>query len=332
MTELASIGDTRARPFAEFRLVSFVLPAYNEVECLPVLLDEITRVVDSIGVPAEILVVDDGSTDGTDKVVGAASAADPRIHLVRMRRNRGKSHALQTGFGHANGDLVVLMDADGQDDPAELPKLLEAIEAGADLVTGQRAVRRDRFVKRTTSRLYNAATRRLTGVDGRDFNSGYKAMRFEVAESLDLYGDLHRYIPVLASWQGFTVTEVPVEHRPRAAGVSKFGRARFWRGCLDLLTVKFLTTYTTRPLHLFGGVGAVLGALGTLVLVWLTAEKVVLGAAIGTRPALIAGVLLVIVGIQLVSLGLVAELIVKLAARDGRTARRDERSDPDHVG
>jgi glycosyltransferase involved in cell wall biosynthesis len=326
LTESASSADARSGPFTELGLVSFVLPAFNEVECLPALLDEVMRAVDAIGVDAEVVVVDDGSTDGTSAVVSAAGAVDPRIRLVRMRRNRGKAHALQTGFDNVKGEIVVLMDADGQDDPAELPKLLEAIKVGSDLVTGQRAVRHDRFVKRTTSRVYNAATRRLTGVDGRDFNSGYKVMRIEVAESLDLYGDLHRYIPVLASWQGFTVTEVPVVHRARAAGVSKFGRARFWRGCLDLLTVKFLTTYTHRPLHLFGGIGAILGTIGVLVLAWLTGEKVFGGAAIGTRPALIAGVLLVIVGIQLISLGLVAELIVKFAAREGRARKREESS------
>ena len=313
-------------------VVSFVLPAHNEVESLPTLLAEITTAVAAADLDAEIIVVDDGSTDGTGAAVALAAAGDVRIRLVSLRRNRGKANALQAGFDAVKGDIVVLMDADGQDDPAELPKLLDAIDRGADLVTGQRAVRNDRFVKRTSSRVYNAATRRLTGVPGRDFNSGYKAMRVEVAESLDLYGDLHRYIPVLAAWQGFSVTEVAVEHRARFAGTSKYGRARFWRGFLDLITVKFLTTYTTRPLHLFGGIGAILGAIGTAVLLWLTAEKIVDGAAIGTRPALIAGVLLVIVGIQLVSLGLVAELIVKLAARNGRAARRDDLSASDSFG
>lgn len=309
--------ETRA-----FGLVSFVIPAYNEVESLPTVLREIAEMLDTVGIDAEVIVVDDGSRDGTGRAVAEAAADDARIRLVALRRNRGKAHALQAGFDEVKGDIVVLMDADGQDDAAELPKLLDALDGGVDLVTGQRAVRHDRFVKRTTSRVYNSATRRLTGVPGRDFNSGYKVMRVEVAESLDLYGDLHRYIPVLAAWQGFSVSEVAVEHRARFAGTSKFGRARFWRGFLDLITVKFLTTYTTRPLHLFGGIGSILAALGAVILAWLTADKVLGGAAIGTRPALIAGVLLVIVGIQLVSLGLVAELIVKLASRNGRERRQ----------
>ncbi len=296
------------------KLISFVLPAYNEVESLPYLLDEILGVVDDHSWNVEILIVDDGSTDGTDAAIRSVSERDSRVRAIRLRGNRGKSPAIQVGLESIEGDVVVLMDADGQDDPSELPKLFAAMDLGADLVTGQRAVRHDRLVKRSTSRVYNWATHRLTGIEGRDFNSGFKVMRAEVAGTLELYGELHRYIPVLAAWNGFTVTEVPVNHRSRIGGHSKFGRTRFWRGYLDLVTVKFLTTYTNRPLHLFGSIGSIFGLAGFAILFYLFIEKLG-GHAIGTRPALTAGVLMVIVGVQLVSLGLVAELIVNLANR-----------------
>ena len=181
------------------------------------------------------------------------------------------------------------------------------LETGVDLVTGRRSTRQDRFVKRTTSKLYNKATSVVTGVEGKDFNSGLKLMRVSVAKSLELYGELHRYIPVLAQWMGFRVGECDVEHQPRLHGETKFGRARFWRGFLDLITVKFLTTYTTRPFHLFGSMGVIAGAVGTGLLTWMLIEKLA-GNGIGQRPALLAGVLLVVVGVQLASLGLIAEL------------------------
>jgi glycosyltransferase involved in cell wall biosynthesis len=237
---------------------------------------------------------------------------------VRLRRNAGKSAALSAGLARAQGEYVVLMDADGQDDPSQIPRLLAALDAdeSVDLVTGRRAVRHDRFVKRTTSRLYNRATSMVTGVEGRDFNSGFKAMRRDLATGLELYGELHRYIPVLAQWRGFRVAEVDVEHQERRHGSSKFGRARFWRGFLDLITVKFLTTYTGRPFHLFGGLGVLMGAAGSGLLGWMLVEKL-LGNPIGTRPALLAGVLLVVVGVQMVLLGLLAELSVHLRRDTG---------------
>jgi glycosyltransferase involved in cell wall biosynthesis len=226
------------------------------------------------------------------------------------------------GLDHVRGDLVVLMDADGQDDPTELPKLLAELDTGVDLVTGRRAVRHDRFVKRTTSRLYNGATAKVTGVPGRDFNSGFKVMRRDLADTLEMYGELHRYIPVLAVWNGFRVSEVDVAHHERLHGSSKFGRARFWRGFLDLVTVKFLTTYTARPFHLFGGLGFVIGAIGTAFLAWMLVSKAA-GNAIGNRPALQLGVLLVVVGVQMVSLGLLAELVVNLRRRRRLDATAD---------
>lgn len=291
--------------------VSVVLPAYNEADNLVELVPETTAALRDAGVTFEIIVVDDGSTDRTSAVLAELHSSE--VSSVSMRRNAGKSAALDAGLARVRGEYVVLMDADGQDDPRQIPRLLAALDGdeGVDLVTGRRAVRHDRFVKRTTSRLYNRATALVTGVSGRDFNSGFKAMRRDLATSLGLYGELHRYIPVLAQWRGFRVGEVDVDHHERRHGESKFGRARFWRGFLDLITVKFLTTYTGRPFHLFGGLGVVMGAVGAGLLSWMLVERL-LGHQVGTRPALLAGVLLVVVALQMVLLGLLAELSVHL--------------------
>jgi len=295
--------------------LSFLLPSYNEAENLEPVVDEIAGIARGLGRSFEIVVVDDGSTDDTRAVLDDLSARYPEMAPLRMRRNSGKSAALAAGLASVTGRIVVLMDADGQDDPAELPRLLAAIDDGLDLVGGRRSIRQDRFIKRNTSKIYNWTTARVSGVDGRDFNCGFKVMRRDVADSLQLYGELHRYIPVLAHWHGFRVGEVEVEHRSRLHGTTKFGKSRFWRGFLDLLTVRFLTSYANRPLHLFGSVGIAISALGTLLLGWLFIEQQIYERAIGQRPALIAGVLLVIVGVQFLSLGLIAQLLVHLAQR-----------------
>ncbi len=302
--------------------ISVVIPAFDEAESLPGLLPRLVAELDALTTSAEVIVVDDGSRDGTAEAVRALGL--PGVHVERLRVNRGKSAALRTGLGLAKGDVIVLMDADGQDDPAELPRLVAALDDdGLDLVTGRRAHRNDRAAKRVPSRLYNWATARVTGVPGRDFNSGFKAMRRDVARDLDLYGELHRYIPVLASWAGYRTGEVDVTHHPRAEGQSKFGAERFWRGLLDLVTVKFLTTYTARPFHLFGGIAALSGLVGMGLLGWMLVLRIS-GETIGTRPALLAGVLLVVVAVQLASLGLIAELLVHLR-RAGPLDERDQR-------
>lgn len=302
--------------------ISVVIPAFDEAESLPGLLIRLLPELEALTGSAEVIVVDDGSRDGTAEAVRALGL--PGVHVERLRVNRGKSAALRTGLGLAKGDVIVLMDADGQDDPAELPRLVAALDdGGLDLVTGRRAHRNDRAAKRVPSRLYNWATARVTGVPGRDFNSGFKAMRRDVARDLDLYGELHRYIPVLASWAGYRTGEVDVTHHPRAEGQSKFGAERFWRGLLDLVTVKFLTTYTARPFHLFGGIAALSGLVGMGLLTWMLVLRIS-GETIGTRPALLAGVLLVVVAVQLASLGLIAELLVHLR-RAGPLDERDHR-------
>jgi glycosyltransferase involved in cell wall biosynthesis len=297
--------------------ISVLLPAYNEASNLPEVVGELVGVLQESGFAFEILVVDDGSTDGSVEVLRECTVQYPALRWIHFRRNSGKSEALQAGFDLVAGRNIVLMDADGQDDPAAIPLLMNALEGGLDLVTGRRAERNDRFVKRSTSKFYNWFTARLTGVEGRDFNSGLKAMRRDVAEEVDLYGEMHRYIPVLAVAQGFKVGEVDVPHRARLHGESKFGRARFWRGFFDLITVKFLTTYKTRPFHILGGMGLACGAFGSGLLAWMLVEWLSHNP-VGTRPALLAGVLLVLVGVQLASLGLMAELIVY------RTRRREQ--------
>ena len=289
--------------------ISVVIPAFDEAESLPGLLTRLLPNLEAITSSSEVIVVDDGSRDGTAGVVTALGL--PGVHVERLRVNRGKSAALRAGLAMAKGDVIVLMDADGQDDPAELGRLVAALDDDLDLVTGRRAHRNDRAAKRLPSRLYNWATARVTGVPGRDFNSGFKAMRRDVARELDLYGELHRYIPVLASWAGYRTGEIDVTHHPRAEGQSKFGAERFWRGLLDLITVKFLTTYTARPFHLFGGLAALCGATGLGLLTWMLVLRIS-GEAIGSRPALLTGVLLVVVAVQLASLGLIAELLVHL--------------------
>jgi glycosyltransferase involved in cell wall biosynthesis len=303
--------DEPAEPVAESEraLISVVMPALDEGPNLAEIVPRTLAVLTELGEPYEVLVVDDGSTDGTADLMAELVARHPGVRYLRLRRNYGKSTALQTGFDQVTGDVIVLMDADGQDQPEEIPKLLAALDSGLDLATGRRAERSDRLVKRHTSRLYNRVTSKVTGIDGDDFNSGLKAMRREVMNPLVLYGELHRYIPVLAKWNGFEVGEVDVSHASRLHGRSKFGRARFWRGFLDLLTVKFITTYTGRPFHLFGGLGIAFGAIGGGLLTWMLILRL-MGEGIGRRPALLIGVLFAVVAVQLMSLGLLAELIV----------------------
>lgn len=307
--------------------ISIVLPSYNEAENLVELVPELIDTLNAASITHEIIVVDDGSGDRTPEVLRTLCAEHPEVVGIRLRRNLGKSAALQTGFARATGEVVACMDADGQDDPAEIPNLLAALDGGLDLVTGRRAIRHDRFIKRTTSKFYNKATSMVTGVEGRDFNSGLKAMKAPVASSLELYGELHRYIPVLAHWAGFKTGELPVEHHERRHGTSKFGKARFWRGFLDLITVKFLTTYTRRPFHLFGGIGVVFSFIGAALLGYITVLKLS-GDSVGTRPALTIGVLFLVVGVQMLSLGLLSELVLHLRGARGPDAYADDIREP----
>lgn len=299
--------------------LSIVIPALNERKALPALLDEIAATCDSLDLAWEAIVVDDGSTDGTIDLMAELAAERPEIRAMRLRRNFGKSAALAAGFEKAAGKTIVTIDGDGQDDPADIPVLLAELEVGADLVSGWKHHRRDPFSRRLASKIFNRVTAWLTGVSMHDMNCGFKAYRGECAHSLDPYGELHRYMPVLAVQQGWRVTEVPVNHRPRRYGRSRFGLERYTRGALDLLTVVFLGRYQYRPLHLFGGVGLVVTALGTAISLYLTALKIA-GETIGQRPLLFLGILLIVVGVQLLTFGLLAQLIV--VARQDREASR----------
>ena len=303
--------------------VSAVVPVLDEVEALPRVHGELVAALDDLAVPTELIYVDDGSTDGSTEALAKLQAERPDlVRVAVLRRNYGKSAALAAGFDLARGDYVVMLDADGQDVPGELPRLLQAAQArDLDVVCGWRADRDDRAGKKWQSRLYNLTTRALTGVELHDFNTGYKLLRREVVAELPLYGEFHRFLPVLAADLGFRVGETSVAHRPRTAGQSKFrSLLRFPKTLLDLLTVVFLTRFADRPLYLFGGLGAAMAALGTAILAYLSALWFA-GQGIGDRPLLILGVLLVLVGVQLFSVGFLGDVVRHTRPREQRPYR-----------
>jgi glycosyltransferase involved in cell wall biosynthesis len=295
--------------------VSVILPVLDEVESLGVLHRELTETLERLGRSYEILFIDDGSRDGSFQLIEKLTVEDPRVRGLQLRRNFGKAAALAVGFQEAQGDIVVTLDADLQDDPAEIPKLLAHLEDGFDLVSGWKRDRQDPRSKTWPSRLFNWVTGWLTGVRLHDFNSGFKIYRREVVQEIRLYGELHRFIPVLAAWRGFQVAEVPVHHRARRYGRSKFGSARLWRGFLDLLTVLFLTRYTRRPLHLFGGLGLIAWTVGFVVNAYLTGIWLSGSQPIGHRPLLAFGVLSMLVGVQFFAVGLLSELVLSYQTR-----------------
>jgi dolichol-phosphate mannosyltransferase len=289
-------------------VISVVVPVHDEERSVALLYEELQAALEPSGEPWETIFVDDGSLDGSFAALTRLHAQAANVRVVRLRRNFGKSAALAAGFAQAQGETVVTIDGDLQDDPAEIPRLLAKLEEGFDLVSGWKARRHDRWRRRAVSRIFNAVTGRVSGLRLHDMNCGLKAYRAEVVTGLPLYGELHRFIPVLAHYRGFRVAELPVNHRPRAHGRSRYGLERYLRGFLDLLTVTFMGRYRHRPLHLFGGLGLVLGLLGTVILVYLTVLKAT-GEAIGQRPLLTLGVLLVVVGLQFFSLGLLSEMV-----------------------
>ena len=302
----ASTGESRA----DVPRISLVIPAMNEEGNIGALHEAITQVLEPVGITFQLILIDDGSSDGTWEAIEAIAARDHRVIGLRHRRNFGKARGLATGFAVASGDLILTMDADLQDDPAEIPRFVAKLDEGYDLVSGWKQQRQDPLGKTLPSRVFNATVRAVSGVPLHDFNCGFKIYRAEVVRSIRLYGELHRFTPVLAHSEGFRVGELPVRHHPRRWGTSKYGWSRLIKGFLDLLTVTFLTEYRQRPMHVLGVPGVAALAAGGLIGLWLSAEKVFTGASIGNRPLLLLAVLLVLVGVQFFGLGLLGELLV----------------------
>ena len=299
--------DGEARPG-----ISVVVPLYNEVDNVEDLHRQLTAALQPTGRSFELVLVDDGSTDGTREKLLALEAGDPRVRAVLLRRNFGQTAAFSAGFDLSRGDVVVTSDGDLQNDPGDIPALVAKLETeDLDMVCGWRRERHDPLSKRVPSFLANRLISWATGVRLHDYGCSLKAMRGEVARGIRLYGEMHRFIPAVASWMGVSLAELPVSHRPRTRGRSKYGLGRTVRVLLDLFTVKFLHSYGTRPAHLFGLVGLGLGATGTAILAYLAVLKLFLDEAIGGRPLLLLGALLFLTGVILVSFGLLGELLVR---------------------
>ncbi|MGA7161271.1 MAG: glycosyltransferase family 2 protein [Bacteroidota bacterium] len=291
--------------------ISVVIPLFNEEQSLKELADQLKNTLVRFGGRYELIFVDDGSTDNSFRMLRDLHFRNNRIKVIRFRRNYGKSAALMVGFQRAQGDYVVTMDADLQDDPAEIPNLIRQLKSGYDVVSGWKKKRHDPITKTLPSKFFNFVTSVMTGVKIHDSNCGLKAYRRDVVKTVNVYGELHRYIPALAQWQGYRIGEVVVQHRARKYGKTKFGLGRFFKGFLDLLTVLFTTRYIARPLHLFGLWGMVSAFAGLCIDGYLVEEWVVGKTSLSNRPLFLVGLILIIVGIQFVSIGLLGEMITK---------------------
>jgi glycosyltransferase involved in cell wall biosynthesis len=320
MGDGAAYGDAACR--AVTCDLSVVVPAFNEGESLPELVERIAAAARSRNLSWEVWIIDDGSTDDTFAVTGRLAREYPQVHGLSFGRNLGKAAALSAGFHEAGGAVVITMDADLQDDPAEIPALLDRLDEGFDLVSGWKQNRRDSLVKNQTSKVFNWFAGRMCGLRLHDFNCGLKAYRREVTHRVRLYGEMHRYVPALAHLDGFRVTELPVRHAARKYGRTKYGMARFVNGFLDLLTVYFLHAKRTSPLHFFGRMGlaclTVGGGISLYFLIWWLT-----GHGLRVRPTMVLGLVLIVMALQFVSLGLIAEMIV--AARRPETEYRVSR-------
>jgi len=303
--------------------VSIIVPVYEEEESLPELVRQIRAVCEEADLSFEVWFIDDGSRDRSWDVIRAVHEDDPRFAGLRFRRNYGKSAALAAGFVQALGRAVVTLDADLQDDPAEIPALVAMIDDGFDLVSGWKQKRQDPLSKTIPSRVYNVVTRLVSGIKLHDFNCGLKAYRREVVKNIQVYGEMHRYIPLLAKWEGYErIGEKPVHHRARRYGRTKFGLERALRGFLDLITVAFLTRFAARPMHFFGMFGTLSFLGGFAISLWIAVDKLVFGNFIGDRPLLLLGVLLIVVGVQTFCTGLLGDMIIR---------RRMDETTPYHV-
>ncbi len=295
--------------------ISVVIPVLNEEDSIEPLYQALRETLEGLNKGYEIVLIDDGSTDNSYQILERLHAKDQEhIRVIQFRRNFGKTAALAAGFKEAQGQLIITMDADLQDDPEEIPKLLTKLEEGYDLVVAWRRERRDPLSKRLPSRIFNLVVSLLTGLRLHDVNCGFKVLRREVAGSLKLYGELHRFIPVLTHWRGYKVGELEVVHQPRRHGRSKYGLERFGRGFIDFLVVLFLTYYLKHPLQLFGAIGGTLSLFGFVICLYLTVLWF-RGEGIGSRPLLFAGILAMIVGVQVASIGFLGEMIRNLSYR-----------------
>jgi len=306
--------------------LSVVIPVYNEEESLPELyerLNEVTTALAALDWQYEYVFVDDGSTDRSIIVLRELRQKDPdHVNVISFRRNYGKSAALETGFRAVDGDIVITMDADLQDDPREIPGLIAKLDSGADLVSGWKKTRHDPISKTVPSKLFNKVTSLMSGIKLHDFNCGLKAYRREVVDTITLYGELHRFIPVLAGWEGFEVDEVEVQHARRKYGKSKYGARRFLNGFFDLVTVMFVTRRALNPLHFFGRIAFVLFLVGMIPLIvffirWIS------GSGLHIRPVMLMGFVFVIVSLQIASIGLLAEMISSRTAKDSTYAFKE---------
>jgi glycosyltransferase involved in cell wall biosynthesis len=292
--------------------ISIVIPLYNEEESIPHLHEALDKAIANYGQPAEVIIIDDGSKDRSFALLSAIAAEDPRFTIIRFRRNFGQTAGFAAGFAQARGDVIITMDADLQNDPMDIPKLMAKIDEGYDIVSGWRKDRQDRFIDRKLpSMMANRLISNVTEVRLHDYGCSLKAYRREVLQHVHLYGELHRFIPALASQVGGTVTEVPVNHRARQFGRSKYGISRTIRVMLDLITVWFLGTYSTRPIHVFGTLGLASAAMGVAIGLFLTFVKIAFNEDIGNRPLLLLAVLLVVIGVQLITMGLLGEMITR---------------------
>ncbi len=294
-------------------LVSVVVPIFEEEESIPALQTQLTAALQALTCPFEIILVDDGSRDRSFELLRAWRDLDPdHVRVVRFRRNFGQTAAFVAGFDRARGEVVVTLDADLQNDPADIGRLLAKINEGYDVVSGWRVQRQDAALsRRLPSQLANALISRVTGVALHDYGCSLKAYRRDVLQNIRLYGELHRFIPAIASWMGVSVAEIPVNHRARQFGRSKYNLSRTIRVILDLITVRFLLGYATRPLHVFGGIGLTVGVAGIVTGLYLTYLKLILGQSIGSRPLLLLAVLLVMLGVQMLSIGLLGEMTMR---------------------
>jgi len=291
--------------------VSFVLPIFNEEGSLPELRRQLVAAGGKLGEPFEILLIDDGSTDGSFPLLKKMQAEDHRIKVIRLRKNFGQTAAMSAGFDYAKGDIVITLDADLQNDPADAPLLVAKLREGYDIVSGWRKNRKDKFISRFLSRRANWLISRITKVRLRDYGCTMKAYRREIVRNIKLYGEMHRFIPAIASQVGVAIAEVPVNHRPRLHGRSKYKLTKSVRVFLDLLTVKFLLSYSTRPLQIFGLFGLVSGGIGGVLALVMSYERLFMKQSIANRPLLLLAILLMVIGFQFVTMGLLGEIMVR---------------------